>query len=82
MMENRYQWLSPRRSMLPSQGQYPCGHFTNPTLPYNCSVSRTLVPGMSHHLPLTDNCENSFWNAGKARAALTMLHNQMGCQVA
>lgn len=82
MMENPYQRLSPSGNVRPCPGQSLRGHFTIPTLSYNNPVSGTPVQGQSHHLPLNDNCENSFGNAGKARAVLSMPYNQMGCRMA
>lgn len=80
MMENPYQRLSPLGN-IPLCSEWPCsGQFGNPTLHFKYAISRTSVSG-SHQLPLTDNCENSFWNAGKARAVMIKLHNQMGYQM-
>lgn len=81
-MENTYRRLSPPGIMGLCPGQLSPGHPVNPTLFLNDSVSRIPVSGKSCHLPLTDNCENSFWNAGKARAVLIIAHNQMGCRMA
>jgi len=86
MMENPYQRLSPRGNVRPNPGRpYPGqslrGHSLIPTLFLNYSVSGIPIPEKSQHLPLTDNCENSFWNAGKARAVVIKLHNQMGYQM-
>lgn len=81
MMENPYQRRSPRGTVPPfPAGPYP-GQLDNPTLHFKYSISRTSVLVKSHKLPLTDNCENSFWNAGKARVVMIMLHNQMGYQM-
>lgn len=81
MMENPYQRLSPRGNVPPfPAGLYP-GQPDNPTLHFKYSILRTSVSGKSHQLPLTDNCENSFWNAGQARVVMIMLHNQMGYQM-
>lgn len=81
-MENRYQWLSPGGRVCPGQRRRPSGRFENSTLLFNYSVSGTPGAGMFHHLPLTDNCENSFWNAGKARADLVMLYDEKNCRMA
>jgi hypothetical protein len=78
MMENRNLWLSPRGNVRPASGQLPIGGIRNPTLPLSYSVSRATVPGLSYHLPLTDNCKVSFWNAGKTRAALSMYNGLNG----
>lgn len=82
MMENPYQRLSLRGNVPPCPGQLYPGQFYNPTLHFKYSISRTSVSEKSHQLPLTDNCENSSWNAGKARVVLIMLHNQMGYPMA
>ena len=81
MMENPYQRLSPLGNIPPCPGRPCSGQFDNPTLHFKYSILRTPVSGKSHQLPLTDNCENSFWNAGKARVVMIMLHNQMGYQM-
>ena len=80
-MDNRSRQLSPRGNMHPNPGP-PSGHIINPTLSHNDSVSRTALPEQSYQLPLTDNCENSFRNAGMTRAVLLMFGHQMGCQMA
>ena len=81
MMENPYQRLLPHGNVSPSSGWAHPGQFDNPTLRFKYPISWTSVSERSNLLPLTDNCENSFWNAGKARAVMTMLHNQMGYQM-
>lgn len=82
MMENRYQWLSPRGGI--SSGQERClsGQFKNSTFLSNYSVSRTSIPGMSRQLPLIINYENSSWDAGKACANLIVLYDETDCGIA
>lgn len=80
MMENPYHRLSPPGNVPRNPGRAYPGQFDNPTLHFKYSISRTSISERCQ-LPLTDNCENSFWNAGKAHAVMIMLHNQMGYQM-